>query len=60
MPNTLLTMTLASNFGTFLLYGLSCIICLVAITTIPSSSWCATWWSRCLDWSQTWPAWRST
>ncbi|MGB7555786.1 MAG: APC family permease [Candidatus Korobacteraceae bacterium] len=29
MPNTLLTMTLASNFGTFLLYGLSCIICLV-------------------------------
>jgi basic amino acid/polyamine antiporter, APA family len=29
MPNTLLTVTLASNFGTFLLYGLSCIICLV-------------------------------
>jgi amino acid transporter len=30
LPNSLLTITLASNFGTFLLYGLSCIICLVA------------------------------
>lgn len=30
MPNSLLTITLASNFGTFLLYGLSCVICLVA------------------------------
>ena len=30
LPNSLLTVTLASNFGTFLLYGLSCIICLVA------------------------------
>jgi len=30
MPNSLLTITLASNFGTFLLYGLSCIICMVA------------------------------
>ncbi len=30
MPNTLLLITLASNFGTFLLYGLSCIICMVA------------------------------
>jgi amino acid transporter len=29
MPNSLLTITLASNFGTFLLYGLSCIICMV-------------------------------
>jgi amino acid transporter len=29
MPNSLLTVTLASNFGTFLLYALSCIICLV-------------------------------
>jgi amino acid transporter len=29
-PNSLLTVTLASNFGTFLLYGLSCIICIVA------------------------------
>jgi amino acid transporter len=30
LPNSLLTVTLASNFGTFLLYGLSCVICLVA------------------------------
>jgi basic amino acid/polyamine antiporter, APA family len=30
MPNTLLTVTLASNFGTFVLYALSCIICMVA------------------------------
>src|SRR3984885_4587285 len=29
MPNSLLTVTLASNFGTFVLYALSCIICLV-------------------------------
>ncbi len=30
LPNSLLTITLASNFGTFLLYALSCIICMVA------------------------------
>jgi amino acid transporter len=30
MPNSLLTVTLASNFGTFLLYALSCITCMVA------------------------------
>ncbi len=30
LPNSLLTITLASNFGTFLLYGLSCAICIVA------------------------------
>ncbi len=30
MPNSLITITLASNFGTFLLYGLSCLICIVA------------------------------
>ncbi|PYV07156.1 MAG: APC family permease [Acidobacteria bacterium] len=30
LPNSLLTVTLASNFGTFLLYGLSCVICIVA------------------------------
>ena len=29
LPNSLLTITLASNFGTFLLYGLSCFICMV-------------------------------
>jgi amino acid transporter len=30
MPNSLLTVTLASNFGTFVLYALSCIVCMVA------------------------------
>jgi len=30
MPNSLLTVTLASNFGTFILYCLSCVICMVA------------------------------
>jgi len=35
MPNTLLMITLASNFGTFLLYGLSCIICMVAYHNHP-------------------------
>lgn len=30
LPNSLITVTLASNFGTFLLYGLSCVICIVA------------------------------
>jgi basic amino acid/polyamine antiporter, APA family len=29
LPNSLLTVTLASNFGTFLLYALSCILCIV-------------------------------
>ncbi len=35
LPNSLLTMTLASNFGTFLLYGLSCVICMVAFHRHP-------------------------
>ena len=30
LPNSLLTITLASNFGTFLLYMLSCVTCMVA------------------------------
>jgi hypothetical protein len=39
LPNTLLLMTLGSNFGTFMLYGLSCIICIVAFpSTHPSFS----------------------
>ena len=36
LPNSLLTITLASNFGTFLLYGLSCITCLVAFHKHPA------------------------
>ena len=30
LPNTLLMVTLASNFGTFVLYALSCALCMVA------------------------------
>jgi APA family basic amino acid/polyamine antiporter len=35
LPNTLLTITLASNFGTFLLYMLSCVTCLVCFHNHP-------------------------
>jgi hypothetical protein len=37
-PNSLLTITLASNFGTFVLYGLSCFICVVAYQGHPNYS----------------------
>jgi amino acid transporter len=30
LPNSLLTITLTSNFGTFILYALSCILCIIA------------------------------
>jgi amino acid transporter len=36
MPNSLLTITLASNFGTFLLYMLSCFTCMVAYHNHPA------------------------
>jgi len=36
MPNSFITITLASNFGTFLLYGLSCLVCLVAYHKHPN------------------------
>ncbi|MGA8029567.1 MAG: APC family permease [Bryobacteraceae bacterium] len=38
LPNSLLTVTLASNFGTFLLYMLSCVICIVAYHKHPKFS----------------------
>ncbi len=38
MPNTLLTVTLASNFGTFVLYALSCVLCMVAYHKHPRFS----------------------
>ena len=38
MPNSLLTVTLASNFGTFLLYMLSCITCIVGFHKHPKFS----------------------
>jgi basic amino acid/polyamine antiporter, APA family len=30
LPNSLLSMTLTSNFGTFILYGFSCLLCIIA------------------------------
>jgi amino acid transporter len=38
LPNTLTMVVLASNFGTFLLYMLSCIICIVAYQGHPNFS----------------------
>lgn len=38
LPNTLTTITLASNFGTFLLYGLSCVTCMVCFHKHPKFS----------------------
>ncbi|MEI9975613.1 MAG: APC family permease [Ignavibacteriota bacterium] len=35
LPNSLITVTLASNFGTFVLYALSCILCMVAFHKHP-------------------------
>jgi basic amino acid/polyamine antiporter, APA family len=37
-PNSLLTITLASNFGTFLLYGLSCVTCIFCYHGHPNFS----------------------
>jgi APA family basic amino acid/polyamine antiporter len=38
LPNTLLTITLASNFGTFLLYMLSCVTCIFCYHNHPNFS----------------------
>jgi amino acid transporter len=38
LPNSLITVTLASNFGTFVLYALSCITCMVAFHRHPQYS----------------------
>ncbi|HTT17587.1 MAG TPA: APC family permease [Candidatus Sulfotelmatobacter sp.] len=38
LPNSFLTMTLASNFGTFLLYMLSCVTCVVCFHNHPKFS----------------------
>jgi APA family basic amino acid/polyamine antiporter len=38
LPNSLLTVTLASNFGTFILYALSCTLCMVAYHKHPNYS----------------------
>ncbi|HZB88483.1 MAG TPA: APC family permease [Terracidiphilus sp.] len=38
LPNSLLTITLTSNFGTFILYALSCLLCIVAFNKRPDYS----------------------
>ena len=38
LPNSLLTITLTSNFGTFILYALSCFLCMVAFNKRPDYS----------------------
>jgi amino acid transporter len=38
LPNSLLTITLTSNFGTFILYALSCFLCIVAYNKRPDYS----------------------
>jgi amino acid transporter len=38
LPNSLLTITLTSNFGTFILYALSCFLCIVAYHKRPDYS----------------------
>ena len=38
LPNSLLAITLTSNFGTFILYALSCFLCIVAYTGRPDFS----------------------
>ncbi len=38
VPNSLLTITLTSNFGTFILYALSCFLCMVAFHKRPDHS----------------------
>jgi amino acid transporter len=35
LPNSLLALTLTSNFGTFILYGLSCLLCIIAFNKRP-------------------------
>jgi amino acid transporter len=35
LPNSLLTITLTSNFGTFILYALSCLLCIIAFHKRP-------------------------
>jgi amino acid transporter len=38
LPNSLLALTLTSNFGTFILYCLSCFLCIVAFHGRPDHS----------------------
>ncbi|MGO9776644.1 MAG: APC family permease [Terracidiphilus sp.] len=39
LPNSLLTITLTSNFGTFILYALSCALCMIAYHERQDHNW---------------------
>ncbi len=39
LPNSLLTVTLTSNFGTFILYALSCLLCMIAYHERHDHNW---------------------
>ncbi|MGA2570691.1 MAG: APC family permease [Terracidiphilus sp.] len=39
LPNSLLAITLTSNFGTFILYGLSCLLCIIAYSERHDKHW---------------------
>jgi basic amino acid/polyamine antiporter, APA family len=43
LPNSFTTVTLASNFGTFLLYALSCVVCMIAYHKHPNFSFIKHW-----------------
>jgi hypothetical protein len=60
LPNSLLALTLTSNFGTFILYGLSCLLCIVAYHSGPTTACSSTRSFRDSGCSPTSPAWRST
>jgi APA family basic amino acid/polyamine antiporter len=61
LPNSLLTITLTSNFGTFILYALSCFLCIVAYHKRPDHNLLVhTADPRLRSASQHWFAWAST
>ncbi len=39
LPNSLLAITLTSNFGTFILYALSCVLCIIAYSERHDKHW---------------------
>ena len=61
LPNTLVIVTLVSNFGTFLLYMLTCLTAIVAFREHHSSTAsstcscrCSAWWPTCSACCSTW------
>ncbi len=60
LPNSLLTITLTSNFGTFILYALSCFLCIVAYHKRPDYNLVYHLLIPGSACSPTWSAWPST